>query len=93
MANAPTTQFRLGDAVPRDAVEDACAELGLRLSNVVPQTATHPAQAIYVTPDRRTLLHLLEDEAQGRAVVTRGEGAEQLTSSILRLLTARPGGQ
>lgn len=81
-----TTQFRLGDGVPRDAVEDACAELGFRLSNVVARSASHPAQAIFVSPDRLTLLHLFDDEIAGRAVVLRGERAEETTREILRVL-------
>lgn len=83
-----STQFRLGDAVPRDAVEDACADLGLRLSNVVPRTAAHPAQIIFVSADRRTFLHLVEDEAAGRAVVVRGERAEETAASFLRAVGA-----
>ena len=83
-----STQLRLGDAVPRDAVEDACVDLGFRLSNVVPRTAAHPAQIIFVSADRRTLLHLVEDEAAGRAVVVRGERAEETAASFLRAVGA-----
>lgn len=80
------TQFRIGDSVPRDAVEDACGELGFRLSNVVARTDSHPAQSIYATPDRLTLLHLVDDAAAGRAAVLRGARAEELTSRLLRAL-------
>lgn len=90
-----TTQFRLGDGVPRDAVEDACNELGFRLSNVVAHTAAHPAQSIFVSRDRLTMLHLIEDEAAGRAIILRGARAEELTAEMLRALAGdalRPGG-
>jgi hypothetical protein len=80
-----TTQFRLGDGVPRDAVEDACAELGFRLSNVVPRSASHPAQAIFVSTDRRTYLHLF-DEGEGRAIVLRGDNAEETGRDLQRVL-------
>jgi hypothetical protein len=81
-----TTQFRLGDGVPRDAVEDACAELGFRLSNVVPRSASHPAQAIFVSPDRLTILHLFDDEVAGRAIVVRGARAEEITRELHRAI-------
>lgn len=90
-----TTQFRIGEGVPRDAVEDVCGELGLRLANVVARTDAHPAQAIYVTADRLTLLHLVDDPAAGRAAVLRGAAAEALTSRMLRALagSTSPGGE
>lgn len=81
-----TTQFRLGDGVPRDAVEDVCEGLGLRLSNVVPRSTSHPAQAIFVSPDRQTLLHVIDDDAAGRAIIVRGPRAEELSSELLRAL-------
>lgn len=85
-----TTHFRLGEGVPRDAIEDLCRELGFRLANVVARAPHHPAQSIFVTPDRRTTLHLLEDEAQGRAVVLQGARAEELVSRMLRSLAGAP---
>jgi hypothetical protein len=81
-----STQFRLGDAVPRDAVEDACEELGLRLANVVARAAAHPAQLIFTSEDRQTFLHLIEDETAGRAVIVRGAAAEQFASAFLRAI-------
>lgn len=81
-----STQFRLGDGVPRDAVEDACAELGLRLANVVARSAAHPAQLIFATSDRQTFLHLVEDEAAGRAVIVRGAAAEPTAAAFLRAI-------
>ena len=82
------TQFRLGDGVPRDAAWEACAEIGLRLSNVVERSASHPAQAIFVSADRQTLLHLIDDEAAGRAVILRGARAEEIATGFVRALGA-----
>jgi len=39
-----------------------------------------------VSPDRLTLLHFVDDEAAGRAVLLRGARAEELTSALLRAL-------
>jgi hypothetical protein len=86
-----TTQLRLGDAVPQDAVWDACADIGFRLSNMVPRAAAHPAQAIFVSPDRQTLLHLIEDEAAGRIVVLRGARAEEATRAFAAALGGEGG--
>ena len=83
-----STQFRLGDGVPRDAVWEVCADIGFRLSNVVPRAASHPAQAIFVSPDRLTMLHLIDDDATGRAVILRGPRAEEITAEFLRALGA-----
>ena len=83
-----TTHFRLGDAVPDDAVWDACAELGMRLSNVVVRSAAHPAQSIFVAADRLTMLHLVADEASGRAVIVRGPRAEEMASAFAKALGA-----
>ncbi len=81
-----TTQFRLGEKVPRDAVWQACEALGLRLANVVPRSPSHPAQSIFVSRDRQTTLHLIEDEAAGRAVIFRGERAESAAEAFAGFL-------
>jgi hypothetical protein len=81
-----TTQLRLGDGVSRDAVWDVCADIGFRLSNAVPRAEAHPAQAIFVSPDRRTLLHLVEDEAAGRLLILRGEREKEVALEISRAL-------
>ena len=81
-----TTQFRLGDKVPDDAVWGACEALGLRLANVAPRSASHPAQSIFVSRDRQTMLHLLEDASAGRAVVFRGERAEAAAQAFVSWL-------
>ena len=83
-----TTHFRLGDAVPDDAVWDACAEIGVRLSNVVHRTSAHPAQSIFVTRDRQTMLHLVDDGAGGRAVIFRGQRAEETAAAFAKALGA-----
>jgi len=65
----------LPDSTPRDALDDAAAALGLLLVNIVPRTDAHPAQIVYVTPDRAAAVHLV-DEGGGGALcwVVRGEG-------------------
>lgn len=83
-----TTHFRLGDAVPDDAVWDACADLGLRLTNVVARSNAHPAQSVFVAPDRVTMLHLIADEIAGRAVILRGPRAEDVALSFAKALGA-----
>jgi len=88
-----TTQFRLGDGVPRDAVWDVCGEIGFRLSNVVPRSAEHPAQAILVSPDRQTMLHLIDDEAAGRAVIFNGPRAAELSAAFQRALAGSEGSE
>ena len=74
--------------MPGDAVWDACAELGLRLSNVVPRAAAHPAQSIFVTADRQTMVHLIEDEAAGRAVIFRGAREAETAAAFAAALGA-----
>lgn len=67
----------LPDATPRDALDDAAAELGLLLINIVPKAETFPAQVIYMTPDRRALVHLVDEGASGAlAWVVRAEGQD-----------------
>lgn len=65
----------LPDATPRDAIDDTAVALGLLLVNIVPAAETHPAQLVYVTPDRRAAVHLV-DEGRGGALcwVVRTEG-------------------
>lgn len=66
----------LPDATPRDDLDDIAAELGLLLINIVPRADTHPAQVIYVTPDRQAAVHLVDEGGAGSLCwVVRGEGA------------------
>lgn len=55
----------LHDTTPRDAIDDAATALGLLLVNIVPKAETYPAQVIYVTPDRRAAVHLVDEGAGG----------------------------
>ncbi|APR75791.1 Hypothetical protein A7982_01137 [Minicystis rosea] len=80
----------LPDAVSRDTLDDVAAALGLLLVNIVPATDAHPAQVIYVTPDRRAAVHLV-DEGRGGSLcwAVRGEGqgeseAEAHWAEVLR---------
>ncbi|MFT3772827.1 MAG: hypothetical protein QM820_46155 [Minicystis sp.] len=65
----------LPDATSRDTLDDVAAALGLLLVNILPAAETYPAQIIYVTPDRRAAVHLV-DEGRGGALcwAVRGEG-------------------
>ena len=68
----------LPDATPRDALDDAAADLGLSLVNIVAKTEAHPAQLIYVTPGRRAQIHLVDEGAGGAlCYVVQGEAAEE----------------
>jgi hypothetical protein len=55
----------LREGVSRDAVDDAAGEHGWRLTNVVPPSATHPAQMIFAVMDGEVALYLVEDAALG----------------------------
>jgi hypothetical protein len=58
---------------------------------MVPRAAAHPAQAIFVSPDRQTLLHLIEDEAAGRIVILRGARADEVAQEFARALGGEDG--
>src|SRR5262249_40896436 len=51
----------LPDATSRDAIDDLAAALGFLLINIVPRTEAYPAQVIYLTPDRRAMVHLVDE--------------------------------
>jgi hypothetical protein len=55
----------LRSSVCRDDIDDALAEQGCRLINVVPPTASLPGQMIYATRDRQGTLYLVEDAQLG----------------------------
>jgi hypothetical protein len=68
----------LPDATPRDTLDDAAADLGLALVNIVSKTEAHPAQLIYVTPDRRAQVHLVDEGAGGAlCYVVQGDEVEE----------------
>jgi hypothetical protein len=67
----------LREGVDRDAIDEAFAERGCRLINVVQPGPGHPAQMIYSARDRRSVLHLVEDALLGVAYISGdGEGAD-----------------
>lgn len=51
----------LHESVERDDIDDAMQRHGWRLANVAAASATQPAQIIFVTRDRGTMLHFVED--------------------------------
>jgi hypothetical protein len=63
-------RLALPDTATRDALDDLAVACGLLLVNIVPAGEAHPAQLIYVTPDRRTQIHLIE----GVGYVLQGPG-------------------
>lgn len=85
----------LPDTTPRDALDDAAAALGLLLLNIVPRADSYPAQVIYLTPDRRAVVHLV-DEGRGGAlcwvVRAEGEGAEAVEARWAEALRGRLAG-
>ncbi len=89
MSNMSSNQLvlKLGDNIARDDVELAILSIGYRLSNIVPQTLAHPAQSIFVSKDKQTLLHLLFEVPKERAVIARGVSAEQAISMLRETLT------
>ena len=82
----------LPDTTPRDALDDAAHALGLLLLNIVPRADTYPAQVIYLTPDRRAAVHLV-DEGRGGAlcwvVRAEGDGAEGVEARWAEALRGR----
>lgn len=87
----------LPDAAPRDALDDCAAAAGLLLINIVPRAEAYPAQVLYLTPDRRAIVHLVDEGAGGAlAWVVRAEGegseaVEQRWADALREAMARAG--
>lgn len=77
------SRLLLDREVSRDDVDDAVVALGLKLINVVPESSTHPNQLIYATPDRRGMVHLIQDGHIGVAYFTGfGTSAEQCIESL-----------
>jgi hypothetical protein len=78
-AGAPIAGAPNAGAPSRDALDDVAAAVGLLLVNLVPAGAGYPAQTIYLTPDRRALVHLVDEGPGGGlcwAVRGEGEGAD-----------------
>jgi hypothetical protein len=64
-------RLSLPDDTSRDAVDDMAADAGLFLVNILPRTDAYPAQVIYLTPDRRALVHFVDAGPGARAFVVR----------------------
>lgn len=65
-----TTRIIPRDGVTQDDIDDAMADLGCRLVNVVPPTPSLPGQMIYATRDRKNVLYLVEDVQLGLSYFT-----------------------
>ena len=77
-------RIALREDTTRDAIDDATGEAGFLLVNILPPSATHPAQIIYTTRDRQTFLHLIED-ARLRALYFVVQGpAEEAVAALLQ---------
>jgi hypothetical protein len=77
-------RLELPETVTRDQLDDASLEAGLRLLDIVPASPTHPAQHIYLGPDRQSLLHLLEDGRSGALSFVLQGPAEEALAQMLR---------
>jgi len=87
----PVIRIPLPDDTSRDAVDDAALAAGLALLNVLPRTDTYPAQLVYVTSDRRALVHFVDAGAGALAWVVRAEGdpaVEERWAGVLRAAMA-----
>jgi hypothetical protein len=73
--------------VTRDAIDDAMAETGCRLINVIPPSESHPGQSIYATRERTGFLFLVEDGRLGAVYLTaQGEHPDRDLEAIRALL-------
>jgi hypothetical protein len=69
--------------VTRDDIDDAIARKQWRLMNLVPATATHPAQMLLLTEDRSHVLHVVDDAKLGLTyVVPSGPDAERCSREV-----------
>lgn len=64
----------LPDGTSRDAIDDAAHAAGLLLLNILPRTESYPAQLVYVTPDRRALVHFVDAGPGAVGWVVRADG-------------------
>jgi len=58
-------QRLLAAGVERDDVERTLIEAGMRLVAVLPKTEDHPAQLVFASADRRTVVHWVVDDRGG----------------------------
>ncbi len=61
----PCTRVVLHESVNRDQIDDAVAELGWQLTNIIPASEQLPGQLIYATADRQGAMYLVEDGRLG----------------------------
>jgi hypothetical protein len=55
----------LAEGTTRDAIDDAAYAGGWMLLNILPAGEQHPAQRIFLAPDRQCFLHFVEDARLG----------------------------
>ena len=80
----------LAETVTRDDLDDAAVSAGWLLLNIVPKTAAFPAQVIWATADRRTMIHIIDDPSLASiAVVLQGAGEEAAAAVIREKLATR----
>ncbi len=73
----------LGEGATRDHIDDAMAERGCRLTNVVPPSSSHPGQLIFTTGDRQGTLFVVEDTRLGLVYLTgQGDGLAQELNAL-----------
>lgn len=60
------TRVELPAGFSLDQLDDLVVAQGLQLLDLLPASDTHPAQQIYIDPEARTFLHLVEEPASGR---------------------------
>jgi hypothetical protein len=74
----------------QDDVDDAAREGGWFLLNILPANEHHPAQRIFLAPDRQTFIHVVEDARLGPPyAVVQGADPERWEADVrARLLGA-----
>jgi len=77
-------RIALREDTTRDAIDDATHEAGFLLVNILPPSATHPAQIIYTTRDRLTFLHLIEDARLGALYFVVQGPSEEAVAGVLQ---------
>jgi hypothetical protein len=80
------------DSTTPDDIDDAAHAGGWVLLNILPATEQHPAQRIFMAPDRESFIHIVEDARLGPPyAVVQGAGAERWEADVrARLLGEAP---
>jgi len=74
----------------RDDIDDVAHEQGWHLVNIVPSTDRHPAQRLFLAPDRQHTIAVVDDARLGRPhVVVQGPDPGRWEAAI----RARLGGE